>query len=65
MRDKVSAEQLQQVHHCTTRTGGSDCVPKASGQRVGSTQAATSVRNSRRLCSDMEDHDRRFCIESR
>jgi hypothetical protein len=33
MRDKVGAEQLQQVHHCTTRTGGSDCVPKTSGQR--------------------------------
>ena len=33
MRDKVGAEQLQQVHHCTTQTGGSDLVPKVSGRR--------------------------------
>ena len=62
MRDKVGAEQLQQVHHCTTQTGGSDCGPK--GQRSapsGSRRAATGVRNNRRACLEtMEDHDRRF-----
>jgi hypothetical protein len=62
MRDKVGAEQLQQVHHCTTQTGGSDCGPK--GQRSapsGSRRAATGVRNNRRVCSEtVEDHDRRF-----
>ena len=62
MRDKVGAEQLQQVHHCTTQTGGSDCGPE--GQRSapsGSRRAATGVRNNRRVCSEtMEDHDRRF-----
>ena len=62
MHDKVGAEQLQQVHHCTTQTGGSDCGPE--GQRSapsGSRRAATGVRNNRRVCSEtMEDHDRRF-----
>jgi hypothetical protein len=62
MRDKVGAEQLQQVYHCTTQTGGSDCGPE--GQRSapsGSRRAATGVRNNRRVCSEtMEDHDRRF-----
>jgi hypothetical protein len=62
MRDKVGAEQLQQVHHCTTRTGGSDCGPE--GQRSapsGSRRAAIGVRNNRRVCSEtVEDHDRRF-----
>ena len=62
MRDKVGAEQLQQVHHCTTQTGGSDCGPE--GQRSapsGSRRAATGVRNNRRVCSEtVEDHDRRF-----
>jgi hypothetical protein len=62
MRDKVGAEHLQQVHHCTTQTGGSDCGP--DGQRSapsGSRRAATSVRNNRRVCSEtVEDHDRRF-----
>jgi hypothetical protein len=33
MRDKVGAEQLQQVHYCTTQTGGSDGGPKVSGRR--------------------------------
>jgi hypothetical protein len=62
MRDKVGAEQLQQVHHCTTQTGGSDCGPE--GQRSapsGSGRAATGLRNNRRVCSEtVEDHDRRF-----
>jgi hypothetical protein len=62
MRDKVGAEQLQQVHHCTTQTGGSDCGPE--GQRSapsGSRRAATGVRNNRRVCSEtVEDRDRRF-----
>jgi hypothetical protein len=42
MRDKVGAEQLQQVNHCTTQTGGSECGPE--GQRSapsGSRRAAT------------------------
>jgi len=50
MRDKVGAEQLQQVHHCTTQTGGSDCGPE--GQRSapsGSRRAAPGVRNNRRV----------------
>jgi hypothetical protein len=62
MRDKVGAEQLQQVYHCTTQTGGSDCGPE--GQRSapsGSRRAATGVRNNRRVCSEtMEDDDHRF-----
>jgi hypothetical protein len=62
MRDKVGAEQLQQVNHCTTQTGGSECGPE--GQRSapsGSRRAATGVRNNRRVCSEtVEDHDRRF-----
>jgi hypothetical protein len=62
MRDKVGAEQVQQVHHCTTQTGGSDC--GSEGQRSapsGSRRAATGVRDNRRVCSEtMEDHDRRF-----
>jgi hypothetical protein len=62
LRDKVGAEQLQQVHHCTTRTGRSDCGPE--GQRSapsGSRRAATGVCNNRRVCSEtVEDHDRRF-----
>ena len=62
MRDKVGVEQLQQVHQCTTQTGGSDCGPV--GQRSapsGSRRAATGVRNNRRVCSaTMEDHDGRF-----
>src|SRR5215203_2345139 len=61
LRDKVGAEQLQQVHHCTTQTGGSDCGPE--GQRSapsGSRRAATGVRNNRRVRSEtVEDHDRR------
>jgi hypothetical protein len=59
LRDRVGAEQ---VHPCTTQTGGSDCGPE--GQRSapsGSRRAATGVRNNRRVCSEtMEDHDRRF-----
>jgi hypothetical protein len=59
LRDRVGAEQ---VHPCTTQTGGSDCGPV--GQRSapsGSRRAATGVRNNRRVCSEtMEDHDRRF-----
>jgi hypothetical protein len=62
MRDKVGAEQLQQVHYCTTQTGRSDCGPQ--GQRSapsGSSRAATGVRNNQRVCSEtVEDHDRRF-----
>ena len=62
MHVKVGAEQLQQVHHCTTQTGGSHCGPE--GQRSapsGSRRAATGVRNNRRVCSEtVEDHDRRF-----
>jgi hypothetical protein len=62
LRDKVGAEQLQQVHHCTTQPGGSDCGPE--GQRSapsGSRRAATGVRNNQRVCSEtVEDHDRRF-----
>jgi hypothetical protein len=62
LRDKVGAEQLQQVHHCTTQPGGSDGGPE--GQRSapsGSRRAATGVRNNRRVCSEtVEDHDRRF-----
>src|SRR5215203_6538813 len=61
LRDKVGAEQLQQVHHCTTQTGGSDGGPE--GQRSapsGSRRAATGVRNNRRVRSEtVEDHDRR------
>jgi hypothetical protein len=60
MRDKVGAEQLQQVHHRTTQTGRSDCGP--AGQQVapsGSRRAATGVGNNRRVCSEtVEDHDR-------
>jgi hypothetical protein len=63
MRDKVGAEQLQQAHHCTTQTGGSDCGPE--GQRSapsGSRRAAPGVRNNQRVCSEtVEDHDRRSC----
>ena len=62
MRDKVGAEQLQQAHHCTTQTDGSNCGPE--GQRSappGSRRAATGLRNNRRACSEtVEDHDRRF-----
>src|SRR5829696_5661961 len=53
LRDKVGAEQLQQVHHCTTQTGGSDGGPE--GQRSapsGSRRAATGVRNNRRVRSE-------------
>ena len=61
MRDKVGAEQLQQVHHCTTQTGGSDCGPDRSAPS-GSRRAATGVRNNRGVRSKtVEDHDRRFC----
>ena len=38
MRDKVGAEQLQQAHHCTTQTGGSDCGPKVSGRAADGQQ---------------------------
>jgi hypothetical protein len=62
MREQVGAEQLQQIHHCTTQTGGSDGGPE--GQRSapsGSGRAATGVRNNRRVRSEtVEDHDRRF-----
>jgi len=61
-RDKVGAEQLQQTHHCTMKTGGSDCGPE--GQRSapsGSRRTATGVGNNRRGCSEtVADDDRRF-----
>ena len=61
MRDKVGAEQLQQVHHCTTQTDGSDCGPGQRSAPSGSRRAATGLRNNRRVCSEtVEDHDRRF-----
>src|SRR5215211_4993893 len=63
MRDKVGAEQLQQVYHCTTQTGGSDLWSRGSavGAPSGSRRAATGVRNNRRVCLEtVEDHDRRF-----
>jgi hypothetical protein len=62
MRDKVGVEQLQQVHHCTTQTGGSDCGPEGQQSALsGSRRAATGVRNNQRVCSEtVADHDRRF-----
>jgi hypothetical protein len=36
MRDKVGAEQLRQVHHCTTQTGRSDGGPERGiQQKIG------------------------------
>src|SRR5829696_4253746 len=41
LRDKVGAEQLQQVHHCTTQTAGSDGGPEAQrSASSGSRRAA-------------------------
>ena len=39
MRDNVGAEQLQQVHHCTTQTGGSEALLRCG--RPAHTEAAT------------------------
>jgi hypothetical protein len=43
MRDKVGAEQLQQVHRCTTQTGGSDCGPEGRRRRAADGQQPVSV----------------------
>jgi hypothetical protein len=52
MRDKVGAEQLQQVHHCTTQTADHIVVPKVSGRRRRAADGQQPVSVTTGECSE-------------